>query len=180
MLKRILLLLLALAPGLAGQILPVIDVASSQPLGASAVRIADTLKLLGAALPSPADAELRRGVSAKRVQELLDPLCLVAVEINPESRVRLLQGPRKPELVEQGWRVFLVKVINQAGITPALQVDSPNAGQVPTRSEFAIPRRFLDVELYTKPPMKERLSGWPLNTASCKSIRATRGTAKQN
>ncbi len=62
------------------------------------------------------------------------------------------QGPAKPELSGTRWRVFLIKMENQAGITPALTVDSPNAGQVPTRTEFAIPRRFLDLELYTKPP----------------------------
>ncbi len=58
--------------------------------------------------------------------------------------------------------MFLIKVENQAGVTPALTVDSPNAGQVPTRTEFAIPRRFLDLELYTKPPIHERLSGLEL------------------
>ena len=39
------------------------------------------------------------------------------VEINAESRVKVDQGSAKPELVEAGTRVFLVKVINHGGVT---------------------------------------------------------------
>jgi len=159
MLTRIALRLIACAFLLQAQDLPIASNIDQQPLAANAVRIADALTLLGEPLPAMVTTQLRTGVSASEIQRLLDPYCLAEIEINPESRVRVVTGPAKKELVEQGWRVFLVKVVNQAFITPALEVDSPNAGQVPTRSEFAIPRRFLDLSLYTKPPLKERLSG---------------------
>ncbi len=145
-----------------GQALPVVTQVEQQPLAANAVRVLDALTLLGEPLAPAQAAEIRRGVSAERIQQILDPHCLIGIEINPESRVKVQQGPAKPELAEQGWRVFLIKVANQAGVTPALTVDSPNAGQVPTRTEFAIPRRFLDLDLYTKPPIQERLSGLEL------------------
>jgi len=63
----------------------------------------------------------------EHVQQILDRYCLAGVTINPESRVKIAQGPAKPELVEQGWRLFLVKVQNEAGVTAELQAVSPNA-----------------------------------------------------
>src|SRR6185436_2716518 len=60
------------------------------------------------------------------IQSVLDPHCLFAVHINPEMRVKVAPGPAKPELVEQGWRHFLVKVVNDSGTTAALRAVSPN------------------------------------------------------
>ena len=61
------------------------------------------------------------------LQGILDRYCLVGVQINPEMRVKVAQGPAKAELVEQGWRVFLVKVQNDSGTTAELRVVSPQA-----------------------------------------------------
>ena len=61
---------------------------------------------------------------------MLDPYCLVGVTINPESRVSVVEGPADKELVQQGWRTYLVKVSNQAGITPTLRPESPNIAPV--------------------------------------------------
>ena len=44
--------------------------------------------------------------AVKRLQSVLDPHVLAVVQINPESRVKVEQGPAKPELVESGTRVF--------------------------------------------------------------------------
>src|SRR5207248_11383198 len=59
-------------------------------------------------------------------------------------------------------RPFLVKVHNEAGITPVLAVDSPNAGNLAGASEGAVARRFLDLQMYDKQPMRPRLSGLEL------------------
>src|SRR5207248_2653162 len=56
------------------------------------------------------------------LQELLDPLCLAAVSINPESRVKAARGPAPAELVRDRPTFVLVKVSNDAGITPGLEV----------------------------------------------------------
>ena len=61
------------------------------------------------------------------IQRILDPLCLVGVTINPESRVKVQDGAAPQELMQQGWRTFLVKVHNQAGVTAPLRCTSPNA-----------------------------------------------------
>ena len=62
-----------------------------------------------------------------RLEQILDRYTLAIVEINPESRVKVRPGPAKHELVEAGTRIFLVKVINLAGVTARLQAKRPNA-----------------------------------------------------
>ena len=46
------------------------------------------------------------------LESILDAHVLLIVDINPESRVKVEQGTAKPELVEAGTRLFLVKVVN--------------------------------------------------------------------
>src|SRR6187431_584982 len=65
-----------------------------------------------------------------RIQQVLDPHALITVHISPESRVRLEQGAAPPQLVQGGTRLFLVKVLNDAGVTAPLSIQSPNLGNV--------------------------------------------------
>ena len=65
--------------------------------------------------------------SVRAVQAALDPYCLVMVNINPESRVKVAPGPARPVLAQAGWRQFLVKVHNESGVTAELKAISPNA-----------------------------------------------------
>ena len=53
------------------------------------------------------------------------------VNINPESRVKVARGPAAAELVEQGWRVFLVKVHNEGGRDRAAAGDQPQRRAAP-------------------------------------------------
>jgi hypothetical protein len=98
-----------------------------------------TQKLLKAleALKSPLPAETVRSVkgllekeeatpqAAEAVQKLLDPYCLVGISINPESRVKAARGPADTELPQNRELVFLIKVQNDAGVTPPLSVSGP-------------------------------------------------------
>ncbi len=150
------------------QNLPVIANVDHQPFAAQVLRLLEALTVVGEPLPSDETAELRRlagspGVQAvAEMQRILDRHCLVFVNINPESRVKVQEGPAKAELVEQGWRTFLVKVQNEANITPVLAADSPNAGRLAGSPEGLVPRRFLDVQMFDKQPMRPRLSGLEL------------------
>jgi hypothetical protein len=71
------------------------------------------------------------------VQKLLDPHCLIGVNINPESRVKAARGPLTVELPRGQEVVILVKVHNEGGVTHPLTVsgpelivqDKPEAGQ---------------------------------------------------
>jgi len=111
--------------------LPVVGKVAAQPLLAHVKQIEEAMEYLGepfspatkqaiaTAADSGNDATLVRGV-----QDALDPYCLAGIDINPESRVKVIAGPAEPRLVEQGWRSFLIKVHNQAGVTAELKAQS--------------------------------------------------------
>lgn len=142
--------------------LPLVTQVEFQPLAAQVARVAQTLEMLGEPL-SPADAQqLREAKNVEQIQRVLDKHCLAGIEINPESRVKVQQGPAKAELVEQGWRAFLLKVNNQAGVTAVLAADSPNAGPLPNASANVTRMRWLDLQMANKQPMKAHLSGLDL------------------
>jgi hypothetical protein len=160
--------------------LPVVTGIEAQPLKAQIRRLVQALELLG----NPLSGDHRQALDdalndvdaaacEKKIQKALDPLCLVGVDINPESRVKVAPGPAARELVQNGWRVFLVKVHNQAGVTAALRVMSPNAVPVQARSSgkpnaaatirpSEVEDRWLDVSLYNQQPLEQNLSGLPL------------------
>ena len=75
--------------------------------------------------------------------------------------------------MQQGWRSFLVKVANEAGVTATPVFQSPNAAPLfhpsggspePPRTvpESEVPHRFLDLMEYSSPPLKPTLSGLAL------------------
>ncbi len=157
-----LLLGILFALALTAQELPIVSKVEHQPLAAQALRVLEALESIGEPLPTPDASELRRLAAAgpvEQIQKILDRYCLVGVHINPESRVKVQEGPAKPELVEQGWRTFLVKVQNEAGVTAVLAADSPNAGKLAGSDRGLVGRRFLDVQMFDKQPMRARLSG---------------------
>ncbi len=152
-----------------------------QPLVAQVKRLIETLDYLGAPLSTADKQSLERAITqtdatnaTRQIQDILDKHCLYEIHINPESRVKVTQANAKPELVENGWRTFLVKVHNEAGVTAELKAESVNALKVYSRGKGGFsnsPRpeqtiqpsdvrdRWLDLSLYTKPPMKPQLSG---------------------
>jgi hypothetical protein len=137
-----------------------------QPLAANAERLLDALQFLGAPLPAETVQALKAAVrarDARKIQELLDPQVLVHVSINPESRVKAARGPATPMLQQGGAVPVLVKVINEGTVKKALHVRSPQGGPIYSGGRAgnvkADKAHFLDVEIYTKRPMTEQLSG---------------------
>src|SRR5579859_2275016 len=134
---------LALAPATAraaDDFLKVSDV-EVQPLEAATERLLEALNYVGAPLPADDRTALTNafkgsdaGKVTAAVQKVLDPHCVAGVTINAESRVSVIEGPAGKELMNQGWRTFLVKVNNQAGITPELKIESPNLAPLFRRS----------------------------------------------
>jgi hypothetical protein len=148
-----------------------------QPLAQQARRLETALRYLGQPLAAAdhqaineavALADERDGVA--RIQQALDQHVLATVHINPESRVRVEQGAAKPELVQGGTRVFLVKVVNEAKVTAPLAVQSANTGRVyaPSRgtprakmelTDVHVRDRWAEIAIFDRPPMRPRLSG---------------------
>jgi hypothetical protein len=158
-----------------------------QPLATQVNRLIEATDYLG----SPFSADEKKAIdaamqdtdtkrAAETVQTILDQHCLFGVTINPEMRVKVAGGPAKPELVEQGWRQFLVKVVNDSGTTAELQAVSPNAisvysqdGGGPRRTPSdqyyrkkgeALPlldaaQLWLDLESFNQQPLSKTLSG---------------------
>src|SRR4029079_12468029 len=133
-----------------------------QPFGAS------DLRRIHHAIGSPDEADARQPL-----QSILDAHVLLAVDINPESRVKVEEGTAKPELVEAGTRLFLVKGINHGNVRAPLVVQSPNSGDVYVRSNGSpappiqlspqeSKERWANISLYHRPPMRPRLSGLAL------------------
>ncbi len=152
----------------AAQQLPVVTSVEQQPLAAQVSRLLEALQFLGEPLPAEETAQLKQpGTTPAEIQKILDRHCLVGVEINPESRVKVQEGPAKAELIEQGWRTFLVKVMNQAGITPVLAADSPNAGMLAGSEDS------------TSNPCARGFRAWKWSTAFCNSTRAMPGSVKR-
>ena len=166
-------LLLAAARPAAAEPLPVVAEVEFQPLAAQAKRVAQALELLGQPLTDSQQKELASAIAdkdVKAIQQVLDSLCLTSVNINPESRVKVAVGEAPQTLVQQGWRVFLVKVLNEAGVTATLRCTSPNAAPLHKRSTSSpdpqvtikpsdVADRWLDVSMYDKQPLAARLSG---------------------
>jgi hypothetical protein len=173
-------LAILLAGSARGDELPLVTDVELQPLASQARRVAEALEFLGQPLPAEARARLAaagrredQAAGVRAIQEVLDPLCLVGVNVNPESRVKAQPGPAAPELVQQGWRVFLVKVHNEGGVTAPLRVTSPNAAPIYKQSTSSptpaatipkeeIPDRWTDVRMFDDRPLVKSLSGLPL------------------
>ncbi len=108
-----------------------------------------------------------------KARAILDAHCLFIVNINPEQRMKVAAGPAKPELDEAGWRQFLVRVDNDAGVTAPLKCSSPFAkvAYVPGSPQVApnaqpkdpglpaLEARWLDMQMFDAPPLKPTLGG---------------------
>jgi hypothetical protein len=166
-------------PGHAAEPEPAVPVAP-QPLAANVMRLVETLDFLG----SPFPPELKRSLGeaaqkrdAERLQHTLDEQVLFIVELNPESRVKVRRGRAKAALQQGGYTPVVVKVVNHSTVTRELRISSPQAGQVyagmtplsakrmqrealrELEVKAANTNHFLEVEMFTRPPMTPHLSG---------------------
>lgn len=157
---------------------PVVYNVAAQPVSVHTKQLVEALEFTGTPLQSDERAAIDEALRADDesklitgVQKVLDNLCLLVVNINPESRVKVAPGPATPALVEQGWSQFLVKVHNEAGVTAELKVSSPQSGDVYKR-EYPEPKdklsaseirdRWCDLKMFNGRPLRETLSGLEL------------------
>lgn len=156
---------------------PNVESVDRQPLLAGVDRVATALDSVGRPLSPEQKAKLEEikqltddGKVVSEIQKLMDPLCLAAIHINPESRVKVVEGPTEKSLMQNGWRTFLVKVHNEAGINPGVGCASPQAksqyiqsnGTPEPKKEITmadVKDRWLDFAMPVREPMKQTLSG---------------------
>ncbi|HXW08005.1 MAG TPA: CehA/McbA family metallohydrolase [Vicinamibacterales bacterium] len=148
-----------------------------QPLAQQVRRLETGLRYLGQPLSRADHEAINEAVASSdeaagvtRIQQVLDRHVLARVHINPESRVRVEQGTATPDLVQGGTRLFLVKVLNEGGVTAPITVASPNHGRVyvPSRNtpevrqeltQADVRDRWAEIAIFSGPPMRPRLSG---------------------
>ena len=155
---------------------------SLQPLAQQARNIENALEYLGQSLSAQDRERINNTLAGadeaaaiSQLQQILDPHALLTVTISPEARVNVKQSSAAPELVEAGTRLFLVKVLNEGGVTAPLQVQSPNSqpvyfpgwkDQSPEPSEKItledLRNRWAEISLYNEQPLTTRLFGLPL------------------
>jgi len=151
-----------------------------QPFAQQVRQVETALAYLGEPLPpkdqdaiNAAIADTDEVAAVAGLERVLDKYTLAIVDINAGSRVKVQPGPARRELIEAGTRLFLIKVINGAGVTARLRVASPNAlpvyipsnGSAEPEKEISVSDvkdRWMSLDLYDKDPMSERLSGLPL------------------
>ena len=166
-------------------VLSVVQNVEVQPLLAQALRLDEALRFLGSALTGEDSARLQALKDqphtpevASVIQKILDPYTLAMVDINPEARVKVYRGQAKAELMQGGWRSFLVKIHNKSGSNAKLEVESPNSQPVLHVSTMAhrvqpenvltpgqLANRFLELSMYQNRPLKVNLSGLSLEYA---------------
>jgi hypothetical protein len=169
---------LIVSPSFAGE-LPKVKV-ERQPLAAQARRVSEALALLGEPLTDAERQAIRDAADAKdenkavqTIQTILDKRCLAGLHVTADKKIQTQAGPAKPQLAEQGWRVFLVKVHNEPGLASVeLTVASPNALPLTQRSSGKadpkvvsvgeVGKRFLDVRTFDAQPLVRDLSGLEL------------------
>lgn len=146
--------------------LPMAARIEGQPLLSQVQRLRETLAFLGEPLPARVQEELSAVESetddariTQRVQRALDPYCLAGIRISSGKPIEVTANPGRAPLFEQGWRPFLVKVVNEAGATAPLQVRSPNASPLPDSPAADVKNRWLGLETFDRPPLLPALSG---------------------
>jgi hypothetical protein len=153
--------------------LPRVTKVELQPLSAQAKRLVEALDFLGEPLSDAEKKALDSPSNVGAIQDVLDKHCLAGVRLTSKDGkplVETLEGPAKPELAEQGWRVFLVKVLNPGGVDKLeLKADSANSQPLTRRSTSApdpkvvsvgeVGKRFLDLDTYNSQPLVRDLSG---------------------
>lgn len=140
-----------------------------QPMLAQVHRLTEAMEVVG----NPFDAETTQQLIAlksetdaakvvNQVQQLLDPFCIATVDLQESGPPVVSRGAASTELLEQGWRTFLVKVINKPGRTRRLLIESPNAQPLPHAPASEVKSRWMQLSTFDGQPMRPNLSGLEL------------------
>jgi hypothetical protein len=96
-----------------------------------------------------------RSSASAAVQKLLDAHCSIAVNINPESRVKATRGPADVLLRQDQHALALLKIHNDGGVRHALRVYGPEL----IRDGEGGSGRWLEAGLVTGTPFVPELTG---------------------
>lgn len=162
LLKLVCIMLLLAAPLHAYEVVEV----EGQPLAAQVLRLVDAFEFLGSPLDKNTFEGLKKACEvrdAAKIQEILDPLTLVNININPEARVKAARGKKDAAIQQHAYTPFLVKVVNEARVTSSLKVGSPQMGPVYSGGGAGkvsgAKDKFFHGEIFAAPPLMPTLGG---------------------
>lgn len=144
--------------------LPVVEEVEWMPFRDSCRQLLRALDKPNSPLPGKTVRELKgildrkpddSAAASAAVQKLLDAHCLIAVSINPESRVKAARGPAVVQLHQNRSALVLLKVHNDGGVTHALRLHGP---ELVRDSEHGF-GRWLEATLVTEAPFVAELTG---------------------
>ncbi len=168
--------------------LPVLTDADAQPQLELARRAMAALARLGEPFAADDVTAIDKLFEAGRLKDaaiaalrLLQSRVLVQVSITPEARVGVRRVQARSTLVQGGWRLFLARIDNPAGVPGRLAVSSPNAvpvhgveppgaaaggrmggaSQATTRGDMA--QRWLDIAVHDEAPLPAVLEPVPVD-----------------
>jgi hypothetical protein len=155
------------------------DTVEFQPLAANVGRLSEALEYLGAPLHADARQAVDRAIASRDasvLQQSLDRQVWFEVAIDRE-KIEVRRGTAAAHLQQAGFIPVLVKVVNRSGSRGHLQIASPQSGAVyagvaelsmrrqqqehllANQNKRGAESRFLHLEMFESPPMKDRLSG---------------------
>ena len=148
---------------------PTVNRVETQPLLKSIRRLMEAMSYIGSPLPDSVVTPLEQlsltddsKTVTTKVQDLLDPLCIAGVSVTENGAPLVTRGEADALLMEQGWRTFLVKVVNRPGRAHRLVIDSPNAQPLPQASAAEVESRWMQLSSFEGRPLKANLSGLEL------------------
>ncbi len=155
-----------------------------QPLAKHVKRLIRKLDYLGSPLPDETVGQLNEVFANEndnqatiKIQNILDKFCLASVMINPESRVKTKQGPAPAKLYQNQPQRFLVKIINEAGVTSGLRLvsdesahtnketDHSHAQNTASNKDLFQFRVYMPGGSWLNSPSKSKLTGLEVNYA---------------
>jgi hypothetical protein len=109
----------------------------AQPYAAAVGRLADTLARLGSPL-QPQDRSRITSLSGsgdvraiESIEGILNRYTLMRLSVDGQRFIQTTTGGADPVLVEQGWRLFLVRIANSNGITDPFDVLTSEPAMLP-------------------------------------------------
>ena len=147
-------------------VLPEAAVVEAQPLLLHTGRLIEALESVGAPLDAGRRARLEAlageaedAVITRATEAELDPLCVAAVVVGADGMVMARPRGEPVILEENGWRTLLVKVINGAGLTGRLRMESPQAKPIPHGPAEEVDDRWMGLSVFEGRPLAATLSG---------------------
>ncbi len=137
-----------------------------QPFLSQIQRLQEALDIVGA----PLSGEIIKQIEAVdqiqdssqavvEIQAILDPMCIAMVSITDSGKPDVVAGVAPVELMAQGWKSFLIKVVNPYERQGRLLIDSPNARPIPHAPAEEVDSRWMQLAVFEKQPFRPRLSG---------------------